>query len=250
MEGHIVSSLLQKSREISHSQFPTSKKLYATHHILHTIAFPALALLVSGGHTELVFVKGFGKYKIIGETLDDAAGEAFDKVARMLGLGYPGGPAIAREAAKMKNGGLKLKTKLPRPMLNSDNYDFSFSGLKTAVLYLIREIKDAKKIKKLRPAIAKEFQDAAVDVLVAKTIRAAKEYNVKTILLGGGVAANVNLQENLEAVIKKDLPNSKFYIPDSHVTGDNALMIALTAYLSGKKKPQNKVGVEANLRLS
>jgi N6-L-threonylcarbamoyladenine synthase len=258
MEGHLYSALLQKSG-VENFQFT-----------IFNLQFPALALLVSGGHTELVLVKGFGKYKIIGETLDDAAGEAFDKVARMLGLGYPGGPIISAEAEKesgilnLESGKKKTKNiprakfqipnskfniKLPRPMLYSKDYNFSFSGLKTAVLYLVRDIKNPNEIKKLRPLIAKEFQNAVVDVLVAKTIRAAKEYKVKTILLGGGVAANKHLQNELIKAITKYIPNSKFYIPDSSLTGDNALMIALAAWLSENKKAPNKVGAEPNLRL-
>lgn len=257
MEGHLYSPLI-KSYEA------TPRK----------IEFPTLSLLVSGGHTELVLVKNFGKYEIIGETLDDAAGEAFDKVARLLGLGYPGGPAIAEEAAKMKNEKIKMKNEssafiptcrrdhgkshdnakfkieLPRPMLHSKDYNFSFSGLKTAVLYLVRDIKNPREVKKLRPAIAKEFQDAVVGVLVAKTIRAAVEYKTKTVLLGGGVAANNLLREKLSSELKKELPEVSCWLPESTVTGDNALMIAFAAYLAGKKKAPTSVGAEANLRLS
>ena len=214
------------------------------------VKFPALALLVSGGHTELVLVNNFGKYKIIGETLDDAVGEAFDKVARLLKLGYPGGPAIAAEAAKRQVTSDKLQViKLPRPMLNSGDLNFSFSGLKTAVLYLIRDLEKQKiNIKKLHPAIAKEFQDAAVEVLVKKTIAAAKKYKVKSVLLGGGVSANKLLREKLEQGVSEALHVTCHM---SHVTlsGDNALMIALAAFFAGKKKSPDKIRAEANLRL-
>lgn len=238
MEGHIASVLLTPPpRHIDISKYRDDKK----------IVFPALALLVSGGHTQLVLMKNWKNKKIIGETRDDAAGEAFDKVARMLGLGYPGGPAIAAFAAQIKNS--KLKIKLPRPMLLSKNYDFSFSGLKTAVLYLIERLKkEGHSIKKLRPVIAKEFQDAVVDVLAAKTIRATTEYRVKTIILGGGVAANDLLRKTLGEKIKKQLHNTCYLLPDAVLTGDNAAMIAAAAYLFGKKKIEKRISVDANLR--
>ncbi len=224
------------------------------------IKFPALALLVSGGHTELVLMRGRpvrgiapngvgGKFKILGETLDDAAGEAFDKVARILGLGYPGGPEISRLAEKSGVGSRGLEVGLPRPMINSKNYNFSFSGLKTAVLYLTRDL-GQKQTKRLRPQITKEFQDAVVEVLVKKTIRAAKEYKAKTVLLGGGVAANKLLREKLGDEIKKQILDTKYLIPDTSLTGDNALMIALAAYFVGNKKALDKVGADANLRLN
>ncbi len=233
MEGHLYSSLIKKEE--------SKWKLL-------TPAFPALALLVSGGHTELVLVKGYGKYEIIGETLDDAAGEAFDKVARMLGLGYPGGPAIAQEAEK-KLGNSLQHIKLPHPMLHSKDFNFSFSGLKTAVLYLLRDIDDKKKIKELSSSIAREFQDAVVDVLVKKTIQAAKIYNIKTILLGGGVAANIQLRKILSEITREELPGVTLFLPDNFITGDNALMTAVAAYLSGRKKAPSKIGAEANVRL-
>ncbi|TSC69808.1 MAG: O-sialoglycoprotein endopeptidase [Parcubacteria group bacterium Gr01-1014_70] len=252
MEGHLFSALLSAEKTNLLSQIPNKHQsvLYPKPYTLTPLVFPALALLVSGGHTELVLVRGYGKYKIIGETLDDAAGEAFDKVARILGLGYPGGPAIAAETAKMQNDNVKLKIKLPRPMLNSKDYNFSFSGLKTAVLYLARDLKEERRsIKKLMPAIAKEFQDAVVDVLVSKTIRAAKEFKVKTILLGGGVSANHELRERLTKTLHAELPEAESRMPEAALSGDNAFMIALAAYLSGKAKAPNKIGAEANVKI-
>ena len=231
MAGHLYSSLL------------------TTHYSLQTIRFPALALLVSGGHTELVLMRGHGKFKIIGETLDDAAGEAFDKVARLLGLGYPGGPAISALAeTKTKDKGQKIKVKLPRPMLNSRDYNFSFSGLKTAVLYLIRDLGKTK-AKRLRSAIAKEFQNAVVEVLVKKTIRAAREYKIKTILLGGGVAANILLRKEIVGTAQKELPRVSCHLSLAANTGDNALMITLAAYFQGKKKAPESFGADGNMRL-
>ncbi|MBI2056441.1 MAG: tRNA (adenosine(37)-N6)-threonylcarbamoyltransferase complex transferase subunit TsaD [Candidatus Sungbacteria bacterium] len=234
MEGHLYSPLLEPHKAN-----------------LRVLEFPALSLLVSGGHTELVLIKKFGQYQIIGETLDDAAGEAFDKVARMLGLGYPGGPAISALAGK-KFKSLKFKVILPRPMLHSKDFNFSFSGLKTAVKYLLRDIYEtgSRRISNIRPVIAEEFQKAVVDILVSKTIRAAKEYNVKTILLGGGVAANQELRKRISEEVLKHAPAYSLRLPDSNITGDNALMIALAAYIAGKKKAMNNVRAEANLRLS
>ena len=133
-------------------------------------------------------------------------------------------------------------------MLNSKDYNFSFSGLKTAVFYLSQKL-GKKQTKKLRPLIAKEFQDAVVEVLIKKTIRAAKEYKVKTVLLGGGVAANKLLRQSLAEELENQVPSSKFQVPDVSLTGDNALMIALAAYFVGKKKAWNKVHADANARL-
>lgn len=239
MKGHLYAAFVSEAMRTSTSfQFPR-------------LRFPTLALLVSGGHTELVLMKKFGSYKIIGETLDDAAGEAFDKVARMMKLGYPGGPKIAAEAAEFKNLKIKsLKIKLPRPMLTSKDYNFSFSGLKTAVLYALRDMPKSMRITFIIPAMAKEFQDAVVDVLVAKTMRAAKEHGVKTIAVGGGVSANHLLRERLLQEVKKQLPRAKLFLPHLSLTGDNAFMIAIAAALDGKKKAPNQIRAEANLRLS
>ena len=240
MAGHVYSALLQKSGvENPKYQIPNYKfKIQNLH-------FPVLALLVSGGHTELVLVKNHGKYKIIGETLDDAAGEAFDKVARLLGLGYPGGPALSRLAKK----GNPDRYSLPSPMLHSKNYNFSFSGLKTAVLYLIRDVGDLISNMEQRANIAASFEKAVVDVLVAKTLRAAREYRVKTVLLGGGVAANTQLRERLAKTLAKELPKTSLQISPFFLTGDNALMIALAAFFAGKSRPWEKIKAGANLRL-
>ena len=146
--------------------------------------FPTLILTVSGGHTMLVLMRGHGKYETIGETRDDAAGEAFDKAAAMMKIGYPGGPAISAYAEqKGKSPQPPLSRGLPRPMINSKNYDFSFSGLKTALLY---ELKKDENYKKRIPEYCHEFQQAVVDVLIHKTIKAAKDYKVKTVMLSGG----------------------------------------------------------------
>ena len=238
MKGHLYAAFIQR-------RVKTSDEIVFPH-----VRFPVIALLVSGGHTELVLMKKFGDYKIIGETLDDAAGEAFDKVARMINLGYPGGPAIsaaAAEIAKFKDKKFKsLKVRLPRPMISSKDYNFSFSGLKTAVLYALR---DMPKGKRVAAAMAKEFQDAVVDVLVAKTIRAVKEYRAKTLIVGGGVSANQLLRERLRDEIKRNHQDTDFFAPHPSLTGDNALMIALAAAIDGNKKAPKDIGADANMRL-
>ncbi len=218
-----------------------------------TSIFPALNLIVSGGHTELVLMKDHNKYKIVGETVDDAVGEAFDKVARLLGLGYPGGPAISKTAEK----GNPDKYLLPRPMIKSKNYDFSYSGLKTAVLYLIRDLKE-KNIeitKQVKNDIAASFQKAAIDVLIQKTIRAAKEFKFKSILLSGGVSANALLRSDLSRALAE--LGVKYFQPPLAYTGDNATMIAVAGYfnfLKNKKAPlflgiQRKSGVKMDANL-
>jgi N6-L-threonylcarbamoyladenine synthase len=192
--------------------------------------FPALALVVSGGHTDIVLMKGHGRLEWIGGTRDDAAGEAFDKTARLLGLPYPGGPAISVEAEKYitKNPKIKLSF-FPRPIINEKNYDWSFSGLKTAVLY---EVKDKKLNKEEKQKIAAEVQEAIVDVLIRKTLRAAREYKPKSLLLAGGVAANTRLKEKFKAVINKHAPNIDFFIPPPKLCTDNAAYIASHAYFN------------------
>jgi N6-L-threonylcarbamoyladenine synthase len=223
IEGHIAANFI---RGISNFKFPISNK--------DKIKFPALCLVVSGGHTQLMYMKKNLSYQIIGETLDDAAGEAFDKVARILGLGYPGGPAIARRAMKFKFQSLKFKVQLPRPMLNSNNFNFSFSGLKTAVLYETKKHLELLKDKNYIATICREFQQAAIDVLVAKTIKAAKKYNPKTIMLAGGVSANKELRKQLKAAVKKNLPPTACYILPATYSIDNAAMIASAAHFRWK----------------
>lgn len=279
MEGHIFSI------------FPNKTKTFTVEN--KEESFPMLSLLVSGGHTELVLVKENNKYKKIGQTRDDAAGEAFDKVARMLGLQYPGGPEISRmanvERVSMKRenvvpgslterDGASTSKKLskvllcadrnnissgipaislPRPMIHSKDYDFSFSGLKTAVLYLIRDLKienpnilDKEKVKQ---EIAKEFEDAVVETLVYKTIKAIKQYNIRTLIVGGGVSANSYLQEEMRKKIKENKLKIKIHFPSRALTGDNALMIAIAGYFQYKNKKTakniNRIKATGNLSL-
>jgi N6-L-threonylcarbamoyladenine synthase len=204
MEGHFFAGLLECADGICRLPEPD---------------FPVLGLLVSGGHTELVLMRGYGVYEVVGETRDDAAGEAFDKVARILGLPYPGGPEIAKLALE----GTPGIHPLPRPMLHSGDLNFSFSGLKTAVLYLVRELGALSEID--RRNIAREFEEAAVDVLVTKTVRAAKEFGVKRVVLGGGVSANKRLRETMIRAVNKELFGVLVSIPEAQLTTDNALMI-------------------------
>jgi N6-L-threonylcarbamoyladenine synthase len=211
--------------------------------------FPAMNLVVSGGHTELVLMGDHGDYTIIGETQDDAVGEAFDKVARLLDLGYPGGPRISKLALE----GNSTAYDLPRPMLSAANFDFSYSGLKTAVLYLIRDTTEGTRelTAKEKTDIAASFQEAAVDVLIQKTKRAAKAHKVKALLLSGGVSANTLLRERITA-LGADL-GLPVFIPDLAYTGDNAAMIAAAGFFAHQKgktaSSWETVSMDANLRL-
>lgn len=215
MEGHIVSIVAQES---------------GTTFSMPPLSFPALSLLVSGGHTELVLVEDWLKYKKIGETRDDAVGEAFDKVARMLGLPYPGGPEISRLADEARRLGLPSTTTFPRPMLTSPDFDFSFSGLKTSVLYHIRDLPKPLSTTDIQN-IARAFEDAAIDVLVKKTMRAIEMNNVQTVLVGGGVANNNHLQRTLRDTIASEHPDIKVYFPRVDFSTDNALMIGIAGFL-------------------
>ncbi len=270
--------------------------------------FPVLALVVSGGHTQLVLMKNHLAYEIIGQTVDDAVGEAFDKVARILGIGYPGGPAVAAWAAKHKAWSMGHGTKIqishkqisneknsslrecnhskqsravlsaesltppwtdcndkkenklkasevkqlmpnklvfPRPMLSKQNFNFSFSGLKTAVLYEVKKFvaangsstptKGVELPKEYIAQVCHEFQQACIDVLVGKTLRAAEKYQPKTILLAGGVSANTELREQLGQAIEKNISHVSYCVPELGLTGDNAAMIGAVAAFRWQK---------------
>jgi N6-L-threonylcarbamoyladenine synthase len=218
--------------------------------------FPMISLIVSGGHTILVLMKDAKHYRVLGQTIDDAAGEAFDKVAKMLRLPYPGGPEVSRMAEK----GNPVAINFPRPMLNQKNYDFSFSGLKTAVLYYMRakELELSAKEPNLSPKrlalsanICASFEQAVVDVLVTKTLRAVKEFKARSISLSGGVAANRLLRNSLN--LKSKILNLKFMVPPINLCTDNAEMIGIAAgfMLSKGFKPVSykKVKADSNLQL-
>jgi N6-L-threonylcarbamoyladenine synthase len=185
--------------------------------------FPFIALLVSGGHSQLMRVSGVGQYELLGETLDDAAGEAFDKTAKLLGLPYPGGPALAELAAL----GQPEAVKLPRPMLHSGDLDFSFSGLKTAVLTKVRELGTPDE--QQRNDIARGFQDAIVEVLVKKSMRAIKESGLNQLVVAGGVGANRELRRQLDA--KAARAKISVFYPELEFCTDNGAMIALAGAL-------------------
>ncbi|MEI8360604.1 MAG: tRNA (adenosine(37)-N6)-threonylcarbamoyltransferase complex transferase subunit TsaD [bacterium] len=191
------------------------------------IIFPALILTVSGGHTNIMLMTNHGMFKIIGQTLDDAAGEAFDKAAKLLNIGYPGGPLIAQQATLYNQNTCSKKVKLPRPMINKPGFDFSFSGLKTALLYQLQ--KDTQWQHNISE-YSHEFQLAVTETLIHQTIKAARKYRPKTILLAGGVAANEQLRTHLASAIKKSLPETAFFLPELQYTTDNAAMIATNGY--------------------
>ncbi|MDP2630497.1 MAG: tRNA (adenosine(37)-N6)-threonylcarbamoyltransferase complex transferase subunit TsaD [Candidatus Uhrbacteria bacterium] len=213
------------------------------------IVFPTLVLVVSGGHTELILMKDHGRYKKIGRTLDDAAGEAFDKVAKILDLGYPGGPALSRMAEK----GDPKRFNFPRALMDARSNDFSFSGVKTSVLYCVRDLKNEKKYsRRLLPDLCASFQQAIVDVLVAKTVRAVKAHKVKSVLLGGGVVANSLLRSQMKATLERDVPGISLHIPPLKFCTDNAAMIAMAGYYLAQKNkviPWEKLDVRGGWEL-
>jgi len=314
IEGHIYSAF---SGEISKSEFltlPTGRQVSKKNHNdpkakklkspegtpvegsydLTPDSFPILALTVSGGHTSLTLMEDHGKYLTIGQTRDDAAGEAFDKVAKLLNLGYPGGPEVSRLAEKYRSsralgeGSLESENPalptphsqqivLPRPMINDKSFDFSFSGLKTAVLEVVRQLesqsviasKAKQSIKKIATAddglamtdngrlldtqkaeICAAFEDAVVDVLCAKTLRAAEKYHPKMVLLAGGVAANKRLREVLSNKLKTN--NYQLVLPPAELCGDNAAMIGLAAFyhiIRGDVGHWDEIKIDSNLML-
>lgn len=265
LEGHIYANLLP-SLQMKNAQ-PKADPPRAEKVKILNFSFPLLALIVSGGHTELVLMKKHLSYRLLGSTRDDAAGEAFDKTAKLLGLPYPGGPALAKLASR----GNPEATAFPRPMLEQNNLDFSFAGLKTAVaVYLQKYHSDilppssapadfgrARKnvrITKLatRANVAASFQAAVVETLVGKTIRAAKKYRPQTVVLAGGVAANLTLRQELRVALAQRFPKINLLIPDLAYTADNAAMIAAAGavrFMNGYTTPWEKVRVDPQLLL-
>ncbi|MFD1738213.1 tRNA (adenosine(37)-N6)-threonylcarbamoyltransferase complex transferase subunit TsaD [Bacillus salitolerans] len=222
--------------------------LVGVHHIaghiyanrfMKEFTFPLLSLVVSGGHTELVLMKEHGSFEVIGETRDDAVGEAYDKVARTLELPYPGGPHIDRLA---HSGQPTLN--LPRAWLEPGSYDFSFSGLKSAVINALHNASQRGEV--LAPEnVAASFQDSVIDVLVTKTVKATKEYGVKQVLLAGGVAANKGLRAELERVFQ-EIPNVELVIPPLSLCTDNAAMIAAAGSIAYEKGKRSGFDLNAN----
>lgn len=255
LEGHIYSNFIRDNNfnKQSNQTISTSKA------IEHLPEFPILALIVSGGHTSLVYIKNHLNYKIIGETIDDAAGEAYDKVAAMLELPYPGGPVIDRIASQFQQSQQASKGQFnnfnvlfPRPMLNSKNFDFSFSGLKTSVLYYLKKQKKPYS-KKLIKQICYEFQEAVTDVLVTKTFKAAEKYQVKSIVLGGGVAANSRLRNKFSQKLIANNEKLQLFLPEKSFCTDNATAIGVAAAyhiaLSNNKFEWYDINANSNLNL-
>lgn len=204
---------------------------------------PILVLTVSGGHTMLLLIEKIGQYRVLGSTIDDAAGDAFDKVGKMLGLPYPGGPQVDRLAAR----GNPAAFDFPRPMMQRSHYDFSFSGLKTSVRYAIRDLKTEKLSEKQVEDIAASFQRAVVDCLAIKTLRAAEEFGAKTIFVAGGVGANRELRERIETDAKKH--GLKTVLIDRRYSGDNAAMIAVAGYFTWLRQGGKEDGIVVDPKL-
>lgn len=250
MEGHMASVLMDKTDEAPKEN----------------VLFPALALLISGGHTELVEVRDWGQYKILGQTRDDAVGEAFDKVARMLNLPYPGGPQISKLAEIAREKNIPRKANLPRPMIHSDNSDFSFSGLKTSVLYYIRDNKKlfddalASQATNTNDSrydfildLAREFEDAVVDVLIEKTKNILNQTDTKTLIIAGGVIANKKIRQSFKQ-LEEEYRGLSVKTPTQNLATDNALMIACATYLNITLYPDllrsnTKIIANGNLKL-
>ena len=231
------------------------------------IKLPAIALVVSGGHTQIILMKKIGEYEVLGETRDDAAGECFDKAAKILGLGYPGGPIIAKLADRDPISIInrdRVSIQLPRPMINSKDYDFSFSGLKTAIFYVWKKIKltsnfsDRSTRELIQIQMAKEIQQAIIDVLLKKTLKAAKDYKAKSIILGGGVSANQELRKQFAWYCESQRSNLNLIFPELNLSTDNGLMTAITGFYHRRQKitPSaslgrflRKIEADGNLRI-
>lgn len=212
MEGHILASLYDVVED----------------NMLANVVFPAISLLISGGHTELILMKDWVSYEKIGQTKDDAVGEAFDKVARMLGFDYPGGPEISKRAQIARAEKLPpYKADLPRPMLHSGDLDFSFSGLKTSVRYAIegKELTEQEK-----NALCRDFEDVVTEVLLKKSQAALTQYGASTLIIGGGVSANTNIRQVFQTTLLQSHPDVEVYIPQPRLSTDNSIMIALAGH--------------------
>lgn len=230
MEGHILASIYDVEEDDQ----------------LAAVQFPAIALLISGGHTELILMRDWAQYEKVGQTRDDAVGEAFDKVARLMGLSYPGGPEIGKLASKARQQNLPpYKVELPRPMLHSDDLDFSFSGLKTAVRYAIegQTLSEAD-----TAALARDFEDAVTEVLLKKTTAAVERYGARTVIVGGGVSANQYIRQQFNTGFLHSHPDLAVYFPAPGLSTDNSIMIALAGHakLDGALSPAGAQNIRAD----
>jgi N6-L-threonylcarbamoyladenine synthase len=266
MEGHFLIGLAKRATETASEEDSTKDTLS-----IESFELPILGLLISGGHTQLMLMESTFNYRLLGETKDDAVGEAFDKVARMMGLPYPGGPEISKLAEKVRadtaaNAGAdstKNPFTLPRPMLNSPDFNFSFSGLKTAVLYILKDLAKARTgedsaaaaeiSQEEKEQLAHEFEDAAADVLVAKTLKALEETQAQTLVIGGGVSANPYIRRRFEEALKTKLPYVGLHLPPTGLTGDNGVMIGIAGFYRAQRKEFIEPGslvADGNLSLS
>lgn len=229
MEGHILASVFDADRDDQLSE----------------IEFPAISLLISGGHTELIKLSTWGTYEKIGQTRDDAVGEAYDKVARLIGLSYPGGPEVAKRAEIARKANLPTYTKLPSPMLHTKDLDFSFSGLKTAVRYAVQE---KTLTEEETQALCRDFEDAVTTVLVRKTSAAIETCGAKTLIVGGGVSANQHIKRTLETILFETHPEVVTYFPRPGLSTDNSIMIALAGHARATSAlaPQGSDVIRAN----
>lgn len=255
MEGHIMAALAHETKPNRNPDFQGQTLE------IKDVAMPVLALLISGGHTELVLMKNWLEYELVGRTLDDAVGEAFDKVARMLNLPYPGGPELSRLAEQVRTLGFVNQTsdvgftkpniQLPRPMIHDATCDFSFSGLKTAVLYILKKNPDMSESDK--QLLAREFEDAVAEVLWKKTLRALEDSGAATLVLGGGVSANTHIRRTFKHSIQTQCPLVSLHIPSAALSTDNAIMIALAGYFRaarGEFADPDSVIANGNLSLA
>ena len=241
MEGHVLVSLLKQRNEEKYEvrstsnerdMPPNSKPIPHNSYFITQPHYPALALLISGGHTEMVLMKNIGDYSVIGKTRDDAVGECFDKVARLMSLPYPGGPEISRLATDARARDLKSPFPLPRPMVDSPDFDFSFSGLKTAVRYGLEKhgaLSDDERL-----GLAREVEDSITDVIVAKLTRAHDKYTYESLIAGGGVVANTHIRSALENFATER--SITLHLPQVDHSTDNALMIAIVGYFKYTQK--------------
>lgn len=239
--GHIYANWINPT--VISSEQSESRDPKTVNSVRNDIIFPAVGLVVSGGHTDLVLIENYNKLQWIAGTRDDAAGEAFDKIGRLLNLPYPAGPQIEQLAKK----GNPKAFRLPRPLLHDESLDFSFSGLKTAVL------RETQKIKTLDDQTVADLafatQDAIIDVLVTKTLKAVEQYSAKSLLLGGGVAANTTLTEKFKYILntKYQILNTKLFVPTKSLCTDNAAMIAAASIFTSQETSWKDVSADPEL---